>query len=142
MSGQYAKSWLDWEAASGGRAVLHGSTEEIRGMFDGLVQAILPMMPPFTENVEVKEGDVDGIKYRTYTPKGVTGPLPTAIWTHGGGYMVGNLDSDHLLCGVVAEHTKSTVVNIDYRLAPETAWPGQLEDCLKVYKWVLNRPSR
>ena len=66
-----AKSWQAWEEAAGGRATLKGSPEEIRGMYDQLVQALIPLMPAPNENVDVVEGDVDGIKYRTYTPKGV-----------------------------------------------------------------------
>ena len=66
-----AKSWLDWEEAAGGRATLKGTPEEIKGMYDQLVQALMPMFPPPNENVNVVEGDVDGIKYRTYTPKGI-----------------------------------------------------------------------
>ena len=66
-----AKSWLDWEEAAGGRATLKGTPDEIKGMYDQLVQALIPMMPAPNENVDVVEGDVDGIKYRTYTPKGI-----------------------------------------------------------------------
>lgn len=137
-----AESWKQWEAASGGRATLKGTPEEIKGMYDQLVQALLPMFPPFSENVDVKEGDVDGIGYRIYTPKGKSGPFPTAIWTHGGGYMTGDLNSDHILCGVVAEHTGSAVVNVDYRLTPDHKWPVQLEDSMKVYKWVRSRKNK
>ena len=72
----YAKSWLDWEEASGGRATLKGSVADIRGMYDGLVAALIPMMPAMPEGVDVVEGDVDGIKYRTYTPQGVDGRFP------------------------------------------------------------------
>ncbi|KAK3056868.1 Telomerase-binding protein [Extremus antarcticus] len=137
----YAQSWLDWEAASGGRACLKGSPEEIRAQYDGLVAALIPMMPPMPEGVDVAEGDVDGVKYRTYTPQEGSGPFPIAIWTHGGGYMTGDLNADHFFCLVVALQTKSAVVNIDYRLAPETKWPGQLEDCMKVYKWAVANAS-
>lgn len=38
--------------------------------------------------------------------------------------------------GVISDATKSAVVNVDYRLAPEHKWPAQLEDSLKLYKWV------
>lgn len=136
MPGEYATSWLDWEAQSGGRAIMHGTPDEIKGMYEGLVQALMPMAPPFSENVDVTEGDVEGIKYRIYKPKGVEGPLPIGFDTHGGGWMTGDLNSDHILCGVIAEHTKSVVVNVDYRLTPEVAYPVPLEDCLKGYKWV------
>ncbi|WPH00347.1 Hypothetical protein R9X50_00317300 [Acrodontium crateriforme] len=133
----YAQSWLDMEAASGGRVVLQGSPDEIKGMYDGLVQALLPLLPPPSGNVDVKEGEVDGIKYRTYYPKGATGPLPTAIWTHGGGWMTGDLNADELLCQIVSEHTQSAVVNIDYRLTPDAVWPAQLDDCMKLYRWAF-----
>ena len=79
MPGDYAESWKAWEAASGGRAVLHGSPEEIKAMYDGLVQALLPMMPAPSENVEVQEDKVVGIGYRVYTPKGHKGGLPIGV---------------------------------------------------------------
>lgn len=93
-----SQSWLDWEEASGGRAILKGSPETIKGMYDQLVQALIPMMPAPNENVDVVEGEVDGIKYRTYTPKEGDGPFPIGVWTHGGGWMTGDLNSDELLC--------------------------------------------
>ncbi|KAK3678138.1 Telomerase-binding protein [Recurvomyces mirabilis] len=135
------QSWLDLEAASGGRAILKGSPEEIKAMYAGLVAALAPQFPKPSENVESKDGEVDGIKYRLYWPKNASGSLPTAIWTHGGGYMTGDLDSDDLLCRVVAEHTNSAVVNVDYRLTPEYKWPVQLDDCMKVYKWAHKNAS-
>ncbi|KAJ8061507.1 hypothetical protein OCU04_009321 [Sclerotinia nivalis] len=81
---------------------------------------------------------VEGIEYRVYTPKEASkhGPLPVAIWTHGGGWMTGDLDSDDLLCRVIAEHAPSIVINVDYRLAPEHKYLTQLEDTLKVYRWA------
>lgn len=78
-----AESWLKCEEAFGGRATLKGTPEEIRAQYDGLVQALLPMLPPFPEGSTITDGDVDGIKYRTYTPKEGDGPFPMAIWTHG-----------------------------------------------------------
>jgi versiconal hemiacetal acetate esterase len=132
----YAQSWLDFEKAMGGRAILKGTPEEIRAQYDGLVAALMPMMPPMPEGVDVVEGEVDGTKYRTYTPQKGDGPFPIALWTHGGGYMTGDLNADHFLCLVIALQTNSAVVNVDYRLAPEHKWPAQLEDSLKLYKWV------
>ncbi|KAK5111823.1 Telomerase-binding protein [Meristemomyces frigidus] len=136
-----AQSWLEVEKASGGRAVLKGTPEEIKTMYNQLVGALLPQYPKPSENVESKDGEVDGIKYRLYWPKTATDALPTAIWTHGGGWMTGDLNADDLLCRVVAEHTNSAIVSIDYRLTPEYKWPTQLEDCMKVYKWAHQNAS-
>ena len=77
----YNQSWLDLEKASGGRAILKGSVQDIRAMNDALTQALLPQMPKPSENVECKDGETDGIKYRLYWPKGATSDLPTAIWS-------------------------------------------------------------
>ena len=122
---------------------MKGSIKEIRDMTDGLVAMLLPQLPPPSDAVESKDGDVDGVKYRVYVPKEASkkGPLPVGIWTHGGGWVVGDINTDDLLCRIIAEHTESIIVGIDYRLAPEHKVPTQLEDCLKVFKWVRTRFS-
>ncbi|KAK5105543.1 Telomerase-binding protein [Lithohypha guttulata] len=135
------ESWLNFEKATGGRIVLRGSPEDIKKQYDDLVQMLIPHMPQPSENVKSEDGSVDGVKYRIYTPKGVDGSLPIAMWTHGGGYMTGDLNSDDVLCRVVCEHTKSIVVNIDYSLTPEHKWPTQLNECLKVYRWAHDNAS-
>ena len=137
----YKQSWLDFEKAAGGRIVLAGSPEDIKKQYDDLVQMLLPQLPKPSENVESKDGEVDGVKYRVYNPKGASGALPIAVWTHGGGFMTGDLNADDLLCRVVSEHTNSVVVNVDYRLTPEHKWPTQLDDSVKVYKWAHDNAS-
>merc|ERR1712000_799788 len=153
----YLQSWLDvslpwpWhcsrsnnmqlEKSMGGRMVLKGSAEDIRAQIQQLIQILLPQLPPPSDAVESKDGEVDGIKYRLYTPKEASkqGPLPVAIRTHGGGWATGDLNTDDLLCRIVAEHAPSIVVNVDYRLAPEHKVPTQLEDTLTVYNWATER---
>ncbi|KAL2441696.1 Versiconal hemiacetal acetate esterase [Exophiala dermatitidis] len=134
----YTESWIELEKNLGGRMCLHGTPEEIRGQYEQLVQLLLPQLPQPSDAVESKDGEVDGIKYRLYTPKEASkqGPLPVGIWTHGGGWMTGDLNSDDLLCRVVAEHVPSIIVSVDYRLAPEHKVPTQLQDTLKVYRWA------
>ncbi|KIV82066.1 hypothetical protein PV11_04202 [Exophiala sideris] len=139
----YAQSWLDLEKELGGRMVMHGSADELRAMYDQLVAMLLPQAPKPSDAVESKDGEVDGIKYRLYSPKEAAkqGPLPVAIWTHGGGFVTGDLNSDDLLCRVIAEHAPSIIVNVDYRLAPEHKAPTQLQDTLTVYKWARENAS-
>ncbi|KAK5129326.1 hypothetical protein LTR08_003584 [Meristemomyces frigidus] len=104
-------------------------------------QTLLQQMPKPSGNVECKDGEVDGVKYRLYWPKGATSELPTAIWAHGGGLMFGDIDTDDYMCRAVAEHTNSAVISTEYRLAPEHKWPSQLEDCMTVYKWAHENAS-
>jgi versiconal hemiacetal acetate esterase len=62
-----------------------GTPEEIKGQYDQIVALLLPQLPAPSDAVDSKDGEVEGIKYRLYTPKEAakSGPLPVAIWTHG-----------------------------------------------------------
>jgi len=60
--------------------VLAGSPADIKQQYEGLVAMLMPQMPKPSENVESKDGDIDGVKYRVYNPKGASGSLPIAIW--------------------------------------------------------------
>ncbi|EXJ94727.1 hypothetical protein A1O1_03124 [Capronia coronata CBS 617.96] len=134
---------IQLEKDLGGRMVLHGTPEDIRGQYDQLVAVLLPQLPPPSDAVESKDGEVDGVKYRLYTPKEASkqGALPVGVLTHGGGWMTGDLNSDDLLCRVVAEHVPSIIVSVDYRLSPEHKVPAQLEDSLKIYRWAHQNAS-
>ena len=124
------------EKGLGGRMVLAGSPEEIKATVDQLSQLLAPTIPPPSEAVVAQDGEVDGVKYRTYRPLNADRPLPVGVWTHGGGWMTGDLNSDDALCRVVCEHANTVIVNVDYRLTPEFKMPTQLNDTLAVYKWA------
>lgn len=64
--------------------VLDGSPEDIKKQYEDLVAVLMPQAPPFPEKVEFKDSEADGVKIRTYKPKGASGSLPIGIWTHGG----------------------------------------------------------
>ena len=77
------------------------------------------------------------VPVRIYTPAG-SGPFPGLAWFHGGGWVVGDLDtadgsSRHLCVGA-----NCVVVSVDYRLAPETKFPGPAEDCYAATQWLAS----
>lgn len=57
------------EKATGGRMVMHGSVKDIRDMYDNLVAMLMPQLPPPSDATESFDGEVEGVKYRVYTPK-------------------------------------------------------------------------
>jgi acetyl esterase len=62
---------------------------------------------------------------------------PLLIYFHGGGWVIGDLDTHHPFCQALCAHTGSTVLSVDYRLAPEHPFPAAHEDCLAATQWVI-----
>ena len=77
------------------------------------------------------------IPIRTYTPEG-SGPFPLLVWFHGGGWVVGDLDSADGTARHLAVGAGCVVVSVDYRLAPETKFPGAADDCYAATQWAAN----
>ena len=96
---------------------------------------------------EIKAMDIlvrgkDGLlTARTYTPQGV-GPFPVLIWFHGGGWVVGDLDGTDGTARELAAYANCLVVSIDYRLAPETKFPGPVEDCYEATAWIADNADK
>lgn len=67
--------------------------------------------------------------------------LPCLLFLHGGGWVIGNLDSHDRLCRLIANRARICVVAVDYRLAPEHRYPAGLEDCVCALRWVASSSS-
>src|SRR5579884_311075 len=75
---------------------------------------------------------------RTYRPKGVSGPLPCVYSIHGGGYVIGTYEMEDLRFDQWCTRLGVMGVSVEYRLAPETPYPGPLEDCYAGLRWVFD----
>jgi acetyl esterase len=75
------------------------------------------------------------IPVRVYVPRKQT-DLPTLVYYHGGGWVVGDLDTSDWICRSLAVQADCVVFSIDYRLAPENKFPIPVEDCYWATKWV------
>jgi len=91
----------------------------------------------------VEDCSIDGpgteIGLRIYTPRKPTGLFPVLVWLHGGGHVVGSLDSYDPLCRTLALLADCLVVSVDYRLAPEHKFPAAVNDCFAALSWVARR---
>ncbi|HEX6393132.1 MAG TPA: alpha/beta hydrolase [Acidimicrobiales bacterium] len=76
------------------------------------------------------------VAVRVHRPKDVSGDLPCVYSIHGGGYVIGSYDMDDLRFDNWCPRLGAVGVSVEYRLAPETAYPGPLEDCYAGLKWV------
>ncbi|PLW83623.1 esterase [Kineobactrum sediminis] len=76
------------------------------------------------------------VPVRVYQPENATAAVPGLIYLHGGGFVFGNLESEHANCLALCRNLGIVVVSVDYRLSPETAFPGPLEDCYAALSWA------
>ncbi|PSQ40626.1 alpha/beta hydrolase [Halobacteriales archaeon QS_9_68_42] len=100
----------------------------------------------FTPNHEVHdefevtvEGADDELDARVYQPG--EGERPVLVYFHGGGFVVGSLDTHDNVCQKLADESGWTVVSVDYRLAPEHPFPAPLEDAYAAVEWVADNPD-
>jgi len=82
------------------------------------------------------------VPVRVYSPAGVAGAVPGILHIHGGGFVIGNLDSELGACIGLCRALGVVVVSVDYRLAPETPYPGPLEDCYAALKWTSENSGK
>lgn len=95
-----------------------------------------------SDRVERRDHTVPGpdgapdVTIRVHRPIGVTGSLPCVYFMHGGGYVFGTYAGDDLRFDRWCQELQCVGVSVEYRLAPETPYPGPLEDCYAGLKWV------
>jgi acetyl esterase len=73
---------------------------------------------------------------RVYRKLGGPGQAPAIVYYHGGGWVVGDLDSHDGCCRVLADVSGCVVVSVDYRLAPEHRFPAAVDDAVAAFRWV------
>jgi len=81
-------------------------------------------------------GPAGDIPVRLYTPVAAGGTCPALIYYHGGGWVIGDLDTHDALCRTLANEAGCKVIAVDYRLAPEHPFPAAFDDSYAAVKWV------
>ncbi len=85
--------------------------------------------------LKVQDLTTEGVKFRLYVPEAQV-PLPGVLYFHGGGWVLGGPETHDDMCAELAVGAQCAVALVDYRLAPEHPHPAQLEDSLKVWRWM------
>ena len=132
-------SVLELMAASGAKAMASGTPEQAREGFRGLTVGTRD--PATLAQVgEIDDRTFDGpagpVPVRVYRPAS-EGPHPTIAFFHGGGYVIGDLDTHDDHARLLCRDVNAVVVSVDYRLAPEHPFPAGLEDCVAAHRWVV-----
>ena len=85
-------------------------------------------------------GPAGALPVRIYTPAG-SGPFPVLVFFHGGGWVIGDLDTQDGACRALAKGAGCLVVSVGYRLAPEHKFPAAPEDTYAATRWVATNAA-
>lgn len=83
----------------------------------------------------VIDGPAGPLRARHYAPKGAKG-APLLVFLHGGGFVVGDLETHDVPCRLLCRHAEMHVLSIDYRLAPEHPFPAAIDDTIAAVRWA------
>ena len=95
-----------------------------------------------TPETQVQVGKVEELivadrPARLYLPEG-PGPWPTLVYLHGGGFVIGDLDTHDQPCRLICRDAETAVLAVDYRLAPEHPFPAAVDDALAAIRWAAD----
>ena len=130
-----------WEALPGG---LNGIPDIVarRAAYEAF-RAAAPKgeFPDLTVSDHSYSGPDDDLSLRLYQPQHATAPAPGLIYIHGGGMIMGNLESQDEVLKITASELGMPIASIDYRKAPEHPYPAAPEDCYAGVCWVFDNAT-
>ncbi|GAA1155791.1 alpha/beta hydrolase [Nocardioides aquiterrae] len=129
---------LEMIATAGNPPMSQQTPEEARRGFRALTVDLRdPASLPAVASVEetTVRGGAGPRPARVYRPD-LAGPLPTIVMFHGGGFVIGDLDTHELQARTLATGCEAVVVSVDYRLAPEHPFPAGVEDAIAATRWA------
>ena len=116
--------------------------EAVAGSARGLAAVQGPLEPGVrTESLSI-EGPNGAIPCRAYRPELQDSAAPLIVYAHMGGGVIGDLETCHAFCSILARICRTAVVSVDYRLAPDHKFPAGLEDVLAAYRWARDNTAR
>jgi acetyl esterase/lipase len=128
-------SWLQETIVAGlrynGERLMSLAPVDARRRVDALAN------PADRRKVDIEAITIGAIPAQWFKPKSATDDT-TILYFHGGGYVLGSVDSYRELLARIAVTCGVRVLAIDYRLAPEHPYPAALDDCLAAYRWALS----
>lgn len=112
--------------------------KEVRSLRVNAPKMQLPTQTSLKDKVDklIPMRDGEQIPIRIYTPNG-NGPFPMIIYYHGGGWVLNDIDTCDATCQLLAGRTKSIVISVGYRLAPEYQFPVPVHDAYDAFLWAV-----
>jgi len=136
--------WFLQLLARSGQQPLHKlSIAEAREDFDAFMLLLGGRPAPVGEIVDrTMPGPAGPMRIRIYRPAGtVARLLPTILYFHGGGWVIGSLEGYDLACRYFCARSGCAIVSVDYRLAPEHKFPAAIDDGIAAYRWLASEAT-
>jgi len=136
-----AKAFLDQMASMGGLALHALPVPEARALMQAMagMSATIDLPIASVEDRTIP-GPGGSIPVRLYTPEG-RGAHPLLLYFHGGGWVLGGLDTHDTVCRELAHGAGCAVMSVDYRLAPEHQFPAAPDDCYAALVWAATNAA-
>lgn len=136
------RGFLDFLNANPGPKTHEGTAEAARQMYVAMKDVA---DPPVGDLGTVKDLSIPGpagdIPARLFDVRESREPGPVVVFFHGGGFVIGNIDTHASFTAEMSRQLDLPVVSIDYRLAPEAKWPAAPQDCEAAARWIASNPS-
>ncbi len=116
-----------------GRDIAEMSVSEARAQMENLTG----LAPRALRLEKVEDRALGGVPTRVYWPRGSERRSSAVVYFHGGGWVIGSLATHDFLCTELAHRARSVVIAVDYRLAPEHAFPAAVDDALAAFRAVI-----
>ena len=136
-----AQAVLDLIIKAGRPAYNTLSPKDARQLFKETRPASTPTPPLIGE---VRDMLADSVAVRVYRPAGVASDtaLPALVYFHGGGWVIGDIDTHDVLCRQLTAEAGISVISVDYRLAPEAKFPAAADDAWAATLWTVANAGR
>ena len=120
--------------------------KERRNVINSLVRMMTAELPPI-DNIVIEDRNIAApdalleLVVRIYKPTGIFGSHPGILFIHGGGMIMGSIETENHKAAMLCETIQSIVVSVEYRLAPENPHPAQVQDCYEALVWMSKNAS-
>ncbi len=137
-----ARALLDMMIARGVPPTHTLTPTEARNFYRDRRTATQPEARPMAEQRDLTASGPHGpIPLRLYRPKGIASPAPVLVYYHGGGWVIGDLDTHEVLCTHLADQAGCAVVAVDYRMGPEHRFPAAVDDAIAALQWLRHEAT-
>ncbi len=127
---------------AGGPRLEDGTPKKARSMYllaRRLFESHPLPMPWFNLSIPTPHGQMMG---RIYRPWHLPKVAPCMLYLHGGGWVIGDIETHHCICTWLAEHLSMAVISIEYRLGPEDPMPAGNEDTMTTWQWMVDNAEK